>query len=76
MTKEARALTSKMAIGLALLGLTVADAAYISATTCAERSRAMKLQHTWGFLQGCIVQYNGEFIPIEAIGVRTIELKK
>lgn len=59
------AITLLAAIGLGGVALTNAQ--------CQSKARALGIPATWGPLQGCIVTYKGEKIPIEGIGVRTIE---
>jgi len=65
-----------VAMFLVVTSLLVGFANFMSQATCNSRATAMNLKHSWGPLQGCLVTYKGEIIPIEAIGVRTIELHK
>lgn len=56
--------------GAAMIALSL----IMSYATCAAQSTAMRLPYSWGPLQNCIVTYKGEYVPIRAVGVRTIEM--
>jgi hypothetical protein len=58
---------------LAFVVLAVLGSFWLVSATCHSQARAMRIPSSWGPLQGCIVQYQGTFIPIEAVGVRTID---
>lgn len=72
MSDESRALIFAALVTVAALSIVIGGAMYMSSATCSSQARAMRLNYEWGALQGCIVEYKGERIPIGAIGVRTI----
>ena len=41
--------------------------------SCGSKASAMHVEKTWGPLQGCIVKYQGVYVPIENIGVRHMD---
>jgi hypothetical protein len=46
----------------------------IDRAECESMSRAMQIEEvSWGPLQGCIVRYHGQLIPLDKIGVQTFE---
>jgi hypothetical protein len=47
----------------ALLGL----AMWVSAVTCSSQSEKMKMQSSWGPLQGCMVKAPRGWMPIESV---------
>jgi hypothetical protein len=56
-----------------LVGAALGLGMWLDSSMCSSKANAMKLERSWGPLQGCIVKYHGEYIPIEQIGVRTID---
>jgi len=40
---------------------------------CSSKARAMHIPYTWGPMQGCIVEVKGAYVPIDNVGVRTID---
>ena len=39
-------------------------AAWASYTTCHNRADLMEMPAEWGVLQGCMVKYNGKWLPL------------
>lgn len=58
-----------------IIGVCFALIGTIGRWECSAKAEAMRLQYEFGVMSGCIVQYHGERVPIEAVGVRTIQVK-
>lgn len=74
MSEEWKVVGAIVAIMMASVAAVVGLFLWLTSWECASKSAAMNLPHTWGAMQGCIVTYKGEKVPIGAVGVRTIEL--
>lgn len=45
---------------------------WLASASCDAKATAMETEHSFGILQGCIVKFQGRWIPLENIGVRDI----
>lgn len=56
-----------MAGGVGLVG---GSLVYIDKARCDAAAGAMRVDKTWGPLQGCIVQFGGHLMPLSQISLR------
>lgn len=55
-----------LALSLVLIVPTVGFAMWADSASCQSKANAMHVRHTWGWLQGCVIETRpGHWIPLE-----------